>query len=640
MGEQKVTLLSDQQDMNHFVKMLLDDVEAMDYMLSNNWFESDITRIGAEQEMVLIDKSTYKPASIAVQALEAMKHLEWVESELAKFNLEINLEPRVFTGSALADMEEEIRTKLGTIAGYLDEMDSSILLTGILPTLRKYDMELHNLTPKKRYKALMDAISEQNKGRFHELRLLGIDELILKHNTPFMEACNTSFQVHLQIAPEEFVQMYNIAQCITAPILAIAANSPIAFGRRLWHETRIAMFQQSLDTRSSTEHMREHSARVSFGNDWIYDSILDIYKEDIARFRPIISGDQEEDSLAAISNGKVPKLRALQVHNSTIYRWNRPCYGISPNGKPHLRIENRVLSSGPSVVDEMANAALWLGAMKGYQQRNFDVREKVSFSDIKDNFAKAARYGIDTNFSWFNDQKINAVDLINSEIVEVAREGLQGMNMDSADIDKYLSVIQNRAEEHMTGARWMLRTFTHLIEKIPRDEAITTLTSEILENQSQSKPVHTWQIPDESHLISYKPSALRVDEFMMTDLFTVHADDLIDLVGEMMTWKRLRYVAVENSDGELMGLVTERTLLKNLLKLRKNRSSEPVTAKEIMITEVHTVDPEASILEALRLFKGHGVRCLPVVRNKQLIGMITEQNFLEISSRLIERLDQ
>jgi CBS domain-containing protein len=640
MGEQKVTLLNDQRNMNRFIRMLLDDVEAMEHMLEHDWFESDISRIGAEQEMVLVNKSTFKPSSVAVEALTAMEHLPWVESELAKFNLEITLDPRVFAGDALAAMEAEIRSKLSQIAKFLDPMETAILLTGILPTLRKYDMEGHNLTPKRRYKALMDAIKDQNQGRFHELRLLGIDELLIKHNTPFIEACNTSFQVHLQIAPQDFVQMYNISQAVTAPILAIAANSPIVFGRRLWHETRIAMFQQSLDTRASNEHMRESSARVSFGTDWIHDSILDIYKEDIARFRPMLSGDEIENSLDCIRKGEVPKLRALQVHNSTVYRWNRPCYGVSPNGKPHLRIENRVLAAGPSVLDEMANAALWLGAMKGYQNRGLDARAEVSFSDVKDNFAKAARYGIDTKFSWFNDQKISAVELLQSEIIEVAREGLELMKINGDDITKYLNVIKGRADKHMTGARWMLRTFTHLISKIPRDEAITALTAGIMENQSQSKPVHEWKTSEESDLIHYKPSALRVDEFMKADLFTVQGDDLIDLIGEMMVWKRLRYVAVENRSGELIGLVSERTMLKHLLKMRKNNSTKMLTAAEIMITEVHTVDPEASILEALRLFKEHGVRCLPVVRQKQLIGMITEQNFLEITSRLITRLDQ
>ena len=231
---------------------------------------------------------------------------------------------------------------------------------------------------------------------------------------------------------------------------------------------------------------------------------------------------------------RVPKLRALQVHNSTIYRWNRPCYGISDSGKPHLRIENRVLSSGPSVLDEMANAALWLGAMKGYQNRIQDVRDKMSFSDVKDNFAKAARYGIDTKFSWLDDKKISVVELMKSEFIEVAREGLQAMKIDKTDIDRYLNVIHGRTEKHMTGARWMLRRFTHLIENVPRDEAITTLTAAIYENQSESLPVHEWPSSDEKTLLNYRPSALRVDEFMESDLFTVNGDDLIELVGEMM----------------------------------------------------------------------------------------------------------
>lgn len=639
MGEQRVSQLSDNRHMNKFIKMLLDDVEAMSIMLKGGHFEDDIVRIGAEQEMVLVDKASYKPAPVAIQAMDLMKELDWVETELARFNLEINLDPRVFTGTALSELEQEITWKLNTISNHLDQLDTALMLTGILPTLRKYDLDINNLTPKVRYKALMDAIHQQNQGRDHELRLMGIDELNVKHQTPFIEAVNTSFQVHLQVAPAQFVQMYNIAQCLTAPILAIAANSPIVFGRRLWHETRIAMFQQSLDTRASHEHMRQRSARVSFGNDWIYDSILDIYREDIARFRPLLIGDESEQSLELLRKNEIPKLRALQVHNSTIYRWNRPCYGISSTGKPHLRIENRVLSSGPSIIDEIANAALWLGAMKGYQLHVPDVRKLVSFSDVKDNFSKAARYGVDTKFSWFNDKKVTAIDLIQHEIIDVAKDGLTAMGVVSADIDRYLDVIRGRAERHMTGARWMLKTYTHLIETVPRDEAIVTLTSAIFKNQKNDTPVHEWSIPSDKDLTSYKASALRVDEFMITDLFTAHEHDVIDLVGELMNWKSLRFVPVESESGELVGLITERIILQALLQLRKNNSRRTVTVGEIMTRDIISIDPEANVLEALQKFDQMGLGCLPVTRQGQLIGLITEQTFLGISSRLIDRLD-
>ena len=226
---------------------------------------------------------------------------------------------------------------------------------------------------------------------------MGIDELTLKHDSPLLEACNTSFQVHLQVSPNDFVRMYNFSSALCGPCLAVTANSPIVFGRRLWHESRIAMFQQALDTRSTHEHLRERSPRVSFGKRWLDNSILEIYKEDIARFRVLLSADVKEDSLKQIKQGVVPKLKALQVHNSTVYRWNRPCYGISPNGKPHLRIENRVFSSGPTVMDEVANSALWLGAMCGMNLHIEDIRKLMSFEDASDNFHKAAQFGLDTS---------------------------------------------------------------------------------------------------------------------------------------------------------------------------------------------------------------------------------------------------
>ena len=365
MGEQKVSQVKGQRQMQKFVKSLLADVQALEYMLDNKWFEDDIVRIGAEQEMVMVHKSTLKPACIAVEALDSMKEYDWVETELAKFNLETNLTPRELKGNCFSELQKENGGKLDMIQAKLDKLDAFLVLTGILPTLRKEHMEMENLTPMKRYKALMVAIHDLLPKEEFELRLIGIDELLIKHNSPLLEAVNTSFQVHLQVASSSFVKMYNIAQALTGPIIAISSNSPIVFGKRLWHESRIAMFQQSIDTRASHDHMREKSPRVSFGKDWLHESVLEIYKEDIAQFRVLLSSDVTEDSLEMIRDGKVPKLRALQVHNSTVYRWNRPCYGISDNGKPHLRIENRVIPSGPTNIDAVANACFWLGAMVG-----------------------------------------------------------------------------------------------------------------------------------------------------------------------------------------------------------------------------------------------------------------------------------
>ena len=639
MGEQKVSLLTDKEQMQRFVKSLLEDVKAFEYMIDNDWFESDIIRIGAEQEMVLVDSKTYKPATIAMEALDLMKDLPWVETELAKFNLETNLTPRVFEGACLSLMETENRDKLNKIEEVVNTMGANVVLTGILPTLRKFDMEMHNLTPKKRYRALMEAINAQLLGSAYELRLVGIDELIIKHDTPFLEACNTSFQVHLQIAPAEFVKMYNIAQTLAAPVMAIAANSPLVFGRRLWHESRIAMFQQALDTRSSRDHLRERSARVSFGNDWLQKSVLEIYREDIARFRVLISGDVEEDALALIEQGKVPKLRALQVHNSTIYRWNRPCYGISDTGKPHMRIENRVLPAGPSVIDEFSNAAFWLGCMIGMSQEVDDITRHISFDDVRDNFGKAARFGIDSKFTWFSDKKISAVDLTLNELIPLAREGLKSRNIATADIDRYLGVIETRARQHMNGARWILRSYTKLKQESAPDEALTVLTSAIVENQKDNVPVHEWELPELLDLKEYRPSNLQVSEFMETDLFTVQKDDIIDLVAEMMNWRKIRYTPVEDTNGKLVGLVTSRLLLKHYVRGDSGDKSNALSVKDIMIKDPTAISPNATITEAMDLMRNNKIGCLPVVKGDELIGIITEMDFLRISGRLIERLE-
>jgi CBS domain-containing protein len=639
MGEQRVSLVQDEASMQKFVKKLLRDVQALEHMLDNDYFEKDIVRIGAEQEMCLVHRKTYKPATIAMEALEHMKEYDWVETELARFNLETNLDPREFTGSCLRDLEEENIGKLDKISEKLDDLKAKLILTGILPTLRKHDLEMHNLTPKKRYYALMEAINSQLQGNAYELRISGIDELLVRHNSPLLEACNTSFQVHLQVSPNDFAPLYNISQVLAAPVIAIAANSPIVFGKRLWHESRIALFQQALDVRTTQEHMRQRSPRVSFGTNWLNESIMEIYKEDIARFRVLLSADVEEDSIKLLAEGKVPKLRALQVHNSTVYRWNRPCYGVSPNGQPHLRIENRVIPAGPTVVDEVANAAFWLGAMEGMHAAYPDIRTKIGWEDAQDNFIKSAKFGVDTKFTWFGDQKISATDLLQQELIPLAREGLKRRNVDTGDIDRYLGIIEERAKNHMSGSRWQLRAYTKLSKEVTRDEALCGLTASMIKNQKENKPVHTWDLPNAEDMPDYKPARLMVDEFMETDLFTVQKDDLIELVAELMDWRKIRYMPVEDAKGKIVGLITSRLLLRYFTHQNKLNGKSATCVKDIMIKSPKTIGPNETIVEAMRNMRNNKIGCLPVVQNDELIGIITEMDFLRISGRLMERLE-
>ena len=619
--------------MQAFVHALLADVQALEYMLEHDMFEKGITRIGAEQEMVMVKSDTYKPATIAMKALQVMKDYPWVETEIARFNLETNLNPAELKGACFSRLEKENKTKLDLIQEKLDGLNAEYVLTGILPTLRKYHLGMRNLTPKKRYKALMDSITDQQLGSAFELKLVGIDELIVKHDSPLIEACNTSFQIHLQVDADDFVKYYNISQALAGPIMAISANSPLVFGKRLWHESRIALFQQSLDTRSSHEHMRERSARVTFGNDWIHDSILDIYKEDISRFRALISSDVKEDSLKALKKGKIPKLRSLQVHNSTIYRWNRPCYGVSDNGKPHLRIENRVVPSGPTVIDEVANSALWIGAMIHYGETIPDIRKKLMFADVRDNFGKAARFGIDCQFNWFKDKKIGACDLILKELIPAARKGLASRSVSKRDIDKYMKVIEGRAKKHMNGARWILRSYTNLKKEANEDKALSVLTAAIIANQRKNKPVHTWPEATIKNLKQYEPGELKVSDFMITDLFTVQKDDIIELVAKMMEWKSIQFTPVEDKKGNLQGLVTAQQLVKQLVRQKKKKKT--LTVQDIMMTDYEIVSPDTSIKKAMKLMLNNTIGCLPVVQGNELIGLLTEKQFLDVTGRII-----
>lgn len=639
MSKERVSIFNDPTQQQNFTRSLLKDLQALEYMLENDWFENDIVRFGAEQEFILVDKKTYKPAYINLEILEKMKDKDWITTELARFNLEINMTPRKLSDNNLTLMENEIKSMMGEVKQKLDEHNATYVLVGILPTLQKFNLHLDSLTPNKRYSALMEALNAQRTSGDYELNFTGIDELKVNHSSALLEAANTSFQVHLQVSSKEFVKMYNIAQAVCGPTMALAANSSLVFGKRLWQESRIAMFQQAIDTRSTKDHLREQSSRVSFGKEWLDQSVLEIYRDDVSRFRVLLNPETMPDSLADIEQGKVPKLSSLLVHNSTIYRWNRPCYGISDNGKPHLRIENRVIPSGPTIADEMANAAFWLGTMVGMKDRIDDIRKHLSFADVRDNFVKSAQFGIDSKFNWFNDQKISACDLALNELIPLAEEGLKTYGIDSSDIDKYLGIIKERATKHTNGARWMLRSFTKLKDESNVDEALSVVTHAIIENQQKEIPGHEWEIPRLEDYQGYIPLNMRVSECMETDFTTVHESDIIELVGELMSWKDINYTPVEDKNGNLIGLVTNKQIMKSLIKKKNSSSDEDVTVRDIMITEPITVKESDDMMEAMRLIQKHKINCLPVVNGKELIGVVSDRMFLDISSRLMERLN-
>ena len=449
-----------------FTKAILRDLHALERILDEGLIESGVRRIGAEQEMFLVDRG-WRPAPRAMEVLGRLEDDPQFTTELALFNLEVNLEPLLLEDDCLSELESDVRSKLEIAQNAAHEEGAEVLLAGILPTLNKSDLALENITPRERYYALNEAVNRMRGGP-GRIRIQGIDELDLESDSVMYESCNTSFQVHLQVGHEEFARLYNVAQAISGPVLASMVNSPLLFGRRLWSETRIALFQQSVDTRGAMPHLRERSPRVRFGDSWVEESVLELFQEDLSRFWVLLPSRVEGDPIEQLDAGEVPELHALQLHNSTIYRWNRPCYGIT-GAKPHLRIECRYIPAGPTVPDEVANAAFWVGSMLGMAGRYDDISKLMDFDEVKGNFIAAARHGPSAAFTWVDGETLSGKQLILEELLPLARKGLESGGVASRDIERYLGIIEDRMESGQTGAQWLFRSLVAF-----KDEGRTT----------------------------------------------------------------------------------------------------------------------------------------------------------------------
>jgi CBS domain-containing protein len=529
-------------------------------------------------------------------------------------------------------MELELKEVLARARASAKNFGADVLLAGILPTLRKSDLTLENLTPAPRYHQLNDSVIKLRGGPF-SIHIKGIDEINLTHDNIMMESCNTSFQIHFQVSPKEFAPLYNLAQAITAPVLAAAVNSPLLFGHRLWQETRLALFQHSTDARSATQQARSQPTRVSFGDRWIHKSVLELFQEQVARFRMIMINEPGENPLSLLARGEIPQLTALRMHNGTIWPWNRACYGVA-NGVAHLRIENRALPSGPTVLDEIANAAFFVGLMLSLPSEYGEVSQIMSFDDAKANFFAAARHGLNAQFNWVNGNTITASTLILDHLIPLADQGLKQANVNPADVDHYLGVIEDRVRSGQTGAQWTMKSFGGMNDR-PADVRNRLLAGEMLMRQKSGEPVHRWPVLEVSESDDWSQSYQTVGQFMATDLFTVRPDDLVDLAASVMTWRHIRHVPVENNEGRLVGLVSHRALLK-LLSSGAPDNKDPVTVGEIMTPDPLTVSSTTPTLEALEIMRRNRVGCLPVLDDGRLVGIVTSYDFLDASAQLFK----
>ncbi|MDQ3087177.1 MAG: CBS domain-containing protein [Acidobacteriota bacterium] len=631
MGDKKVSMEQDESRMRHFTKAVLNDLQALEKMLAEGQMEDGVLRIGAEQEMFLVDSAMH-PAPLVLEVLENAKD-QRLTTEIGRFNIEANLTPLDFTGNCLSRLENELNEVVGIVKKSAQNFNADAVLCGILPTIQLSDLVEGNLTPNPRYLEL-NRVLTQLHGNERLVHIKGLDELRLHLKDTFIEFSNTSFQVHLQVGIDNFVKYYNWAQAITAPVLASAVNSPILLGHRLWQETRLALFQHAVDERSHTHHERNRPARVSFGRDWVKNSMLEVFYEDVTRFRIILTRELEENSLETLKQGKIPQLSAWRMHNGTIWRWNRACYGVM-NNKPSLRIEARFLPSGPTVLDEMANAAFFLGLMMALPEEFGDVTERMSFDDVKTNFFSTARFGLKSQIVWLDGESWRAGRLILEELLPRARHGLRMVGIEANDIEKYLGILEERVSQKKTGASWMLDSLANMDKRAKQNVRMRSLTAAMKTNQETGEPLHLWklaEIPQNSDWIdNYKT----VEQFMITDLFTVRPEDAIDLAANLMHWKHVRHVPVEDDEGRLVGIVSHRDLLE-LFALGKTNEKSEIVVRDVMKQNLITISPETPTLEALSLMRDKNIGCLPIIKAEKLVGLITAYDFLTVSAKLFE----
>mgnify|MGYP003700387673 CR=1 FL=1 len=615
-----------------FMQRLLADLRALERMLDEGLFESGARRMGVEQELALIDDAD-QPAPVATRVMPLIDDPH-VTHELGQFNLEYNCDPITLRAGALVELRRQLEHALHVVREGCAKVHARPLLTGILPTLQLAHLSHENIVPKPRYHELDRKIRELRGGHY-ELRIKGIDELTVQHDSIMLEALNTSYQLHYQVDPDEFALAFNAAQAVAGPVLAACCNSPVLFGKRLWRETRIAIFQQAVDTRSeSSPHERELLARVRFGEKWCKTSVLELFKDDVARFRIMFGAERDERPGDMLDRGEIPKLIALQTHNSTVYRWNRPCYGIT-DGKPHLRIENRYIPSGPTIADEVANTALWIGLMSAIPRAFPDLTEHLAFEDAATNFVAAARLGLDSQMVWLDERSIPAHTLVRDILLPLAREGLGALGLQSDEIDQSLSIIDQRVDSRQTGAHWMLASVAAMRGEGTRAERLGALTAATASRQLDGRPVHTWPLATLSDSGSWERNYQTVGQYMVTDLFTVQEDELIDLAASIMDWEKVRHVPVEDTEHRLVGVVSYRELLRLLADPKKD--TETVAVGKVMRRDPVCVSPDTTTLEAIEIMRKHSISCLPVTTpDRKLVGIVTEHDFMRIAGQLLE----
>jgi hypothetical protein len=465
-------------------------LDALARMLTESRFDADRPLAGLEIELNLIDADC-EPAMRNVDVLAAIADPSF-QTELGRFNIEINVDPRRLAEAGFTSFEESVRKSLNEADDRAEEVDTRIVMIGILPTLRPEHVTLDSVSENARY-SLLDQQVFAARGEDLEIVIDGAERLHMISDTIMPEAACTSTQVHLQVSPDDFSGYWNAAQVIAGIQVALGANSPYLFGRELVAESRIPLFEQSTDTRAEELKTQGVRPRVWFGERWI-TSIFDLFEENSRYFSALLPISSEEDPIAVLDEGGVPQLDELRLHNGTVYRWNRPVYDVS-GGAPHLRVENRVLPAGPTVVDTMANAAFFAGLVRALASEDRPIWSQMSFQAASDNFVAGTRHGIHAEVYWPRVGQVRVSELVVRKLLPMAADGLREWEVDQVEIDRLLGIIEQRCLLTANGATWQTAAVAgRETAGDSRSQALHGMLSEYVDRMHSNQPVHTWEV--------------------------------------------------------------------------------------------------------------------------------------------------
>jgi Glutamate-cysteine ligase family 2(GCS2) len=492
VGEEVESTTFDRQDRQRYREKLRTCLDVFARMLGEAKFDFERPLTGLEIEFNLIDHHQ-DPAMRNAEVLNAIANDDF-QTELGQFNIEINVKPRSLLGAAADDLETELRASLNDAEERARATGAHIVMIGMLPTLTPHHLTHESLSANPRYKLINEQIFAARGEDLH-IAIDGPERLATYADTIAPEAACTSVQFHLQVSPQDYAPNWNAAQCIAGVQLALGANSPFLFGKELWRETRVALFEQATDTRPQELKEQGVRPRVWFGERWI-TSVFDQFEENVRYFPALLPLCDEEDPVAVLGRGDTPKLAELRMHNGTIYRWNRPVYDVY-RGKPHLRVENRVLPAGPTVVDVLANGAFYYGVLRALVEQDRPLWSQMSFPAAFDNFETGARRGIDAHLFWPGLGEVPATELVLRRLLPLAYRGLDAWGVDAGVRDRLLGIIERRCTTHQNGAEWQARTFHRIDEQrqpLDRRDSLREMLRRYVELMHSNEPVHNWPV--------------------------------------------------------------------------------------------------------------------------------------------------